>query len=251
MTKNKKKKKNGGDGRWGTDRKDRFPKSYDPQEVLAWTDEHADKKDRRKRVDFDGHMMKPLSVRYQTFIQSGCDCVVCGLKGTVMYKERNYFSGNVQNTNGSYHFNLYGEDKFGDEVLLTKDHIIAKSLGGSNGVNNMQTMCSRCNLDKGAMTVEEWDKYQKTTIKPKVVPNLSKPKNSRKRKKFKQCDSHVTVENRMTAFHEHGKVVCQVTSLRNKVCLAKSLEQCQAKYSTHTVKLADDKRIIQFMLTGQ
>ena len=36
-----------------------------------------------------------------------------------------------------------------DNVPLTKDHIIPKSVGGSNSSGNYQTMCQVCNLKKG------------------------------------------------------------------------------------------------------
>lgn len=45
--------------------------------------------------------------------------------------------------------NLYGYDKDGNEVLMTKDHIVPKSLGGRNCLENYQTMCCVCNCNKG------------------------------------------------------------------------------------------------------
>lgn len=42
------------------------------------------------------------------------------------------------------------ETKPGDEVPLTKDHIVPKSRGGSNEFKNYQTMCGPCNWDKGS-----------------------------------------------------------------------------------------------------
>lgn len=49
------------------------------------------------------------------------------------------------------HLNLYARDKSGNFILMTQDHILPKCAGGSNSIDNLQTMCSRCNQTKGSM----------------------------------------------------------------------------------------------------
>ena len=49
----------------------------------------------------------------------------------------------------SYHLNLYAVDDNGDEILMTKDHIIPRSKGGIDDISNYQTMCRLCNEAKG------------------------------------------------------------------------------------------------------
>lgn len=83
------------------------------------------------------------SQRYQVFFKHGIDCVCCGLKGKYFWLEQNKYQQGM-----TYHFNLYGIDDDGNEVQLTKDHIIPKSKGGKNYVDNYQTMCDRCNMNK-------------------------------------------------------------------------------------------------------
>ena len=41
----------------------------------------------------------------------------------------------------------------GEEVLMTKDHIIPKSLGGKNTIYNLQPMCQFCNSRKGSSQI--------------------------------------------------------------------------------------------------
>lgn len=91
--------------------------------------------------DYGGDLIKMNSLRYQTFIKSGTKCVTCGLAASFFAKEK---------TIGleKYHFNLYGLDASGDEVLFTKDHIQPKSKGGPDTLENFQTMCLVCNLAK-------------------------------------------------------------------------------------------------------
>ena len=101
-----------------------------------------EQKKENARVLFDGDNIKGNSHRYQTFFTKGLKCVCCGIEGKYFAKER---GGNAT----SYHLNLYATDKDGDEVLMTKDHIIPKSKGGIDHISNYQTMCEPCNRAKG------------------------------------------------------------------------------------------------------
>ena len=121
---------------------ERKDKHYSIEEVFSFFEEHLDKKEPKKRVEFDGDMMKPYSVRYFTFMQ----------KGTHSKKPSNY------NPDENYHFNLYAVNDDGEEVLMTKDHVIPHAKGGSNGVSNMVTMCTHCNCEKGKTLPKTWQK---------------------------------------------------------------------------------------------
>jgi 5-methylcytosine-specific restriction endonuclease McrA len=94
-----------------------------------------------KKIDFDGDMISMVSHRYHTFKEKGLVCVSCGVKGEFFAKEKDI------KANG-YHFNLYGI-KDGQEVLMTKDHIVRKREGGRDTLDNYQTMCAICNFNKG------------------------------------------------------------------------------------------------------
>lgn len=96
---------------------------------------------RESEVDFDGDLIFMNSERYHVFNEKGIICVCCGLEAKYFAKERN---GN----NMRYHFNLYGIDENGKEILFTKDHIIPKSKGGPGCLVNYQTMCLKCNGEK-------------------------------------------------------------------------------------------------------
>lgn len=95
-------------------------------------------------IDFDGDPLKANSQRYTLFFTKGFKCVKCGIEGKYFAKERDPSS----NSN-KYHLNLYALDENGKEVLMTKDHIIPKSKGGKNKLENYQTMCCICNKKKG------------------------------------------------------------------------------------------------------
>lgn len=97
-------------------------------------------------VVIDGkHVNIPVTMeshRYQLFAEKGIACERCGLVGNRFALERH------KDVPNKYHFNLYGTTKYGEEVMLTKDHVIPRSKGGKNNLNNYQTLCVRCNSKK-------------------------------------------------------------------------------------------------------
>jgi 5-methylcytosine-specific restriction endonuclease McrA len=106
-----------------------------------------EKGSKKSYIGKDGqeYLINMTSQRYELFKAKGCTCVVCGLKGTYFTMESNY----KQYQEGKLHFNLYGVNAEGNEILITKDHIIPKSKGGKNHLENYQTMCYDCNQKKG------------------------------------------------------------------------------------------------------
>jgi len=93
-----------------------------------------------QRIILDGDRVKISSKRLIVFKKS-VKCVKCGLEGLFFAKEK--IEGHT-----SYHLNLYAV-KDGEEILMTKDHIIPLSKNGQNTLSNLQTMCCICNLEKG------------------------------------------------------------------------------------------------------
>jgi len=82
--------------------------------------------------------------RFEVLSQGPLICFECGCKATHFLIERH------RNEN-YYHINVYAGDR-----MLTWDHIIPKSLGGSNHVHNGRVACENCNSRRGNdMTVPE------------------------------------------------------------------------------------------------
>lgn len=103
----------------------------------------------------NGYKVRTQSLRYRTFVHN-LECVECGLKGCFLALEKclNDEGGNEGHKEGhGYHLNLYALNELGQEVLMTKDHIRPKSKGGEDKLENLQTMCVKCNGRKG-------DKYE-------------------------------------------------------------------------------------------
>lgn len=118
-------------------------KVYSPEEVFSLIgDEYLLRKtDAYKHTSdmvVDGFNVRPVSLRYMLFYQKGTTCVSCGKTGT-------HFKLCGDPDTNRRHFNLFADDG----SLLTKDHIVPKSKGGRDHVDNMQTMCEACNHKKG------------------------------------------------------------------------------------------------------
>ena len=100
-------------------------------------------------IEFNGYQIYKDSWRYRTFYQKGLRCACCGRIGT--YFKLKADSKNIERA----HFNLFSEDG----TLMTKDHIIPRSKGGPDCIENFQTMCEECNK-------------KKRDIMPEVIPNV-------------------------------------------------------------------------------
>lgn len=102
-----------------------------------------------KFQEYFGFEVKMSSQRYSLFDKKGTTCVSCGLNGTHFHLERNHGEAS------RYHFNLYGENDEGQEIMITKDHIVPRSKGGKDTIDNYQPMCIICNSKKADKMEEE------------------------------------------------------------------------------------------------
>lgn len=127
--------------RLGYERKETYP----VEALLSIVEMHHTKKD---TALFDGDPIKLGSDRYKLFKKKGVCCVTCGLVGTYFAKERS--ATKKQPKIESWHMNLYGINAEGEEVLMTKDHIVPRVLGGPDHIDNYQPMCQVCNSEKGS-----------------------------------------------------------------------------------------------------
>ena len=116
----------------------------------------------RKKVLLGGDIVTLQSQTLILFKKMGTTCVRCGIKGI-------YFAKEKMNLNANYSMRLYALNAKDEEVLMTKDHIVPKSKGGSNTYTNYQVMCVTCNKIKNTD-----DHYAKTSLIEKLnLPHVS------------------------------------------------------------------------------
>lgn len=131
-------------------------------EVMRYVEDEGCDKVMRTFYDANGagHEVQVNKKTLNVFKHSGTNCIRCGLKGLYFKIERI--------DQGRPSLFLYGVDSAGEEVLMTKDHIIPKSWGGQDVMANFQTMCRACNIEKanrlpeGSVVVatETWDEFR-------------------------------------------------------------------------------------------
>ena len=100
---------------------------------------------KQRRMPVDGAISCGLtSLRMRVFHTHGTVCAYCGEKGTHFAVERAELSDDIR----QWHLNLYSDDG----VMLTFDHVMPKSKGGPNTLDNAQTLCYPCNQEKSDHT---------------------------------------------------------------------------------------------------
>lgn len=110
-------------------------KEYDVKEIVP-------KIGTRDRIRLGEYFVRINSNRLKTFKES-LKCVGCGKEGNIFILEKSH------KNDGSPHLNLYHRNVDNKkDLLFTKDHILPKSKGGSDNLENLQTMCTRCNCKK-------------------------------------------------------------------------------------------------------
>ena len=92
------------------------------------------------QVNFHGFMLSFRSTRMRNFRTNGIKCTNCNIQGAFFALERY--------RKVTPHLNLYGFNRKGENILMTRDHIRPKSKGGPNNLYNAQTMCVDCNCRK-------------------------------------------------------------------------------------------------------
>lgn len=123
---------------------------------------------KKSRINLEGYDVKTGTPKLRCF-QRSLSCARCRRAGTLFVLE--YHENNVPRGINCYVvdcmlcnmliqkdreeqriqplLNLYHVDRRGRLVLMTMDHILPRSRGGGNDMDNLQTMCRECNTWKG------------------------------------------------------------------------------------------------------
>lgn len=128
---------------------------YDLKTVLDWMEADSPLDTDHQIKKFEGLDVLSGLLGYKVFKYKGSNCCCCPVQGEYFALEKT--PGKGRNKYNNWHFNLYGKDSFGREVMITKDHITARSKGGSNELSNLQPMCIVCNMSKGPLHMKEFE----------------------------------------------------------------------------------------------
>lgn len=147
---------------------------YTIEEVLPFVNTEFENS-REYIIDGKPYTIRLSSARLNLFKKSQT-CVSCGIVGTVMRLES-------ARTEDNPHFNLYSKDN-GEFVLMTKDHIHPRGKGGSDHIDNLQTMCCVCNNLKAHYHLEPADILQARQFKRERTGKVTRPELNRQVHEF-------------------------------------------------------------------
>jgi len=143
---------------------------YELDEVLPYFHNGIDRPNEFIKI-YNNREIRMGSKKYRLFQTKGVTCVGCGIEGKFFALERQKKQTQGKLKEGEapqgvvphdiYHFNLYGYNSKSEEVLITMDHIIPKSKGGKNSMDNLQVMCEYCNHAKDNMIMKEIERNKK------------------------------------------------------------------------------------------
>jgi hypothetical protein len=100
--------------------------------------------------NYGGFEVKASGLRLECLVSNN-RCVICNREGTIWMLQAHHCH---RNDNGSIvlrenpHLNLYAVDDDDSLILMTRDHIVPRSKGGKDILENLQTLCIMCNAEK-------------------------------------------------------------------------------------------------------
>lgn len=110
----------------------------------SWNDVMAEMAQSNDMITVGEHNVRTYRLKYQTFVRDYYEgkfcCSSCGIEPS-----HAVIFSTPQSSEKFINFFALDNDK---EVLLTHDHTIARSLGGTNELDNTTTMCEQCNRRK-------------------------------------------------------------------------------------------------------
>jgi hypothetical protein len=104
--------------------------------------------------------------------------------------------------------NLYATNSHGHVVMMTRDHIIPKSLGGKDCIENLRPACTRCNENRSNEVTPEVVEFAQNNPelidKKRIREGLDKLKRHLERLDKSICDQQKERERLIRPFKDMG-----------------------------------------------